>query len=206
MDKGGQPGGVVYIREGVWQEGMGSVTNIREPAKQAEFVSRLQRQHGVQLEKHLMRLLGRKEAAEEIAQEAYFKLYRLSRPDEVESPRALLFDVATKLALTRLKRVRIEAARMATPGELEEVLDESPPLERRVMAEEAMQHLAAIVADLTPGIREVFVMRYVQQMPRQEIAERLNTTVGAVEQRLTRALTQCRERLAALGIDRFGLD
>jgi RNA polymerase sigma factor (sigma-70 family) len=185
---------------------MGSVTNIREPAKQAEFVSRLQRQHGSQLEKHLMRLLGRKEVAEDVAQEAYFKLYRLSRPDEVETPRALLFDVATKLALTRLKRVRIEAARMATPDELDEVLDDSPPLERRAMAEEAMQHLATIVAELTPGIREVFVMRYVQQMPRQEIAERLNTTVGAIEQRLTRALTQCRERLAALGIDRFGLD
>ncbi len=185
---------------------MGSVTNIREPAKQAEFVSRLQRQHGVQLEKHLMRLLGRKEAAEEVAQDAYFKLYRLVRPDEVDCPRALLFDVATKLALTRLKRVRIEAARMATPGELDEVFDEGPPLERRAMAEQALEHLAAIVAELTPGIREVFVMRYVQQMPRQEIAERLNTTVGAIEQRLTRALTQCRERLAALGIDRFGLD
>ncbi len=185
---------------------MGSVTNIREPAKQAEFVSRLQRQHGVQLEKHLVRLLGRREVAEDVAQEAYFKLYRLCRPDEVECPRALLYDVATKLALTRLKRVRIEAARAATPDELEQVHDEGPPLERRAMAEQAMKHLAEIVAGLTPGIREVFVMRYVQQMSRQEIAEQLNMSIGAVEQRLTRALTQCREKLAALGIDRFGLD
>jgi RNA polymerase sigma factor (sigma-70 family) len=185
---------------------MGSVTNIREPAKQAEFVSRLQRAHGAQLERHLMRMLGRKEVAEEVAQETYFKLYRLVRPDEVECPRALLFDVATKLAITRLKRVRAEAARTASPGELEEVLDEAPPLERRAMAEQAMKHLVEVVAELTPAVREVFVMRYVQQMPRQEIAERLGITVGAVEQRLTRALMQCRGRLAALGIDRFGLD
>jgi len=190
----------------VRQEAMGSVTNIREPAKQAEFVSRLQRQHGVQLERHLVRMLGRKEVAEEVAQETYFKLYRLCRPDEVDCPRALLFDVATKLAITRLKRVRIEAGRAAGTAELDEVPDEAPPLERRAMADEALQRLTEVVGELTPGIREVFVMRYVQQMPRQEIAERLNITVGAVEQRLTRAITQCRARLAALGIDRFGLD
>lgn len=190
----------------VRQEAMGSVTNIREPAKQAEFVSRLQRLHGAQLERHLVRMLGSKEVAEEVAQETYFKLYRLCRPDEVECPRALLFDVATKLGITRLKRVRTEAARAAAPAELDELLDEGPPLERRAMADEAMTRLGEVVGGLTPAIREVFVMRYVQQMPRQEIAQQLNITVGAVEQRLTRALTQCRERLAALGIDRFGLD
>jgi RNA polymerase sigma factor (sigma-70 family) len=190
----------------VWQEAMGSVTNIREPAKQAEFVSRLQRQHGVQLERHLMRMLGRKEVAEEVAQETYFKLYRLCRPDEVECPRALLFDVATKLAITRIKRVRTEAARSAAPGELDDVLDEGPPLERRAMADQAMQRLVEVVGELTPAVREVFVMRYMQQMPRQEIAAQLNISLGAVEQRLTRALVHCRTRLAALGIDRFGLD
>jgi DNA-directed RNA polymerase specialized sigma24 family protein len=43
-------------------------------------------------------------------------------------------------------------------------------------------------------------------MPRQEIADRLHISVGAVEQRLTRALTHCRERLAAHGIDWAGFD
>jgi len=46
----------------------------------------------------------------------------------------------------------------------------------------------------------------VTQMPRQEIADQLHISVGAVEQRLTRALTFCRERLAAHGIDWLGLD
>ncbi len=54
-------------------------------------------------------MLGRKELAEDVAQDAYLKIYRLSRPEEVTCPQALLFDVATKLALTRLRKMRAEA-------------------------------------------------------------------------------------------------
>ena len=171
-----------------------------------EFVSRLSRTHGPQLLRFLERMLGRKDLAEDVAQEAYLKLYRLSRPNEVISPRALLFDVATKLAIDRLKQKRAEAASAGEPAEMNEVPDESPRPERRALLDEAMQRLTRIIEELQPSLRQVFVMRYVTQMPRQEIADKLHISVGAVEQRLTRALTHCRQRLAAHGIDWIGLE
>jgi RNA polymerase sigma factor (sigma-70 family) len=171
-----------------------------------EFVSRLSRTHGPQLLRFLERMLGRKDLAEDVAQEAYLKLYRLSRPNEVISPRALLFDVATKLAIDRLKQKRVEAASAGEPAEMNEVPDDSPRPERRALLDEAMQRLTRIIEELQPSLRQVFVMRYVTQMPRQEIADKLHISVGAVEQRLTRALTHCRQRLAAHGIDWIGLE
>jgi len=171
-----------------------------------EFVSRLSRTHGAQLLRFLERMLGRKDLAEDVAQEAYLKLYRLSRPSEVVSPRALLFDVATKLALDRLKQKRAEAASAGEPAEMNDVPDDSPRPDRRVLLDEAMQRLTRIIEELQPSLRQVFVMRYVTQMPRQEIADKLQISVGAVEQRLTRALTHCRQRLAAHGIDWIGLE
>ncbi len=132
---------------------------------------------------------------------------RLSRPSEVTVPRAYLFDVATKLALDRLRQKRAEAAAMGgEPAEMNEVPDEAPRPERRVLLDEAMQRLTRIIEELQPSLRQVFVMRYVTQMPRQEIADKLHISVGAVEQRLTRALTHCRERLTAHGIDWVGLE
>jgi RNA polymerase sigma factor (sigma-70 family) len=169
-----------------------------------EFVSSLSRVHGVQLLRFLERMLGRKDSAEDVAQETYLKLYRLSRPDEVMCPRALLFDVASKLAINRLRRPRIEVT--VTPSEINDVPDESPRPDRRALLDEAMQRLTRIIDELQPNLRQVFVMRYVTQMPRDEIAGQLHITVGAVEQRLTRALAQCRERLAAHGVDWAGLD
>ena len=173
----------------------------------AEFVSRLSRVYGAQLLRFLERMLGRRDWAEEVAQDAYLKLYRLSRPDEVQCPRALLFDVAAKLAIDRMRRQRAEASKLASaPAEMNDVPDDSPRPDRRVLLDEAMQRLTKILEDLQPSLRQVFVMRYVTQMPRQEIADELRISIGAVEQRLTRALKSCRERLAAHGIDWTGLD
>jgi RNA polymerase sigma factor (sigma-70 family) len=171
-----------------------------------EFVSRLSRTYGTQLLRFLERMLGRKDLAEDVAQEAYLKLYRLSRPSEVISPRALLFDVASKLAIDRLKQKKVESAAAGASAEMNDVPDESPRPERRALLDEAMQRLTRIIEELQPSLRQVFVMRYVTQMPRQEIADKLHISVGAVEQRLTRALTHCRERLAAHGIDWSGLE
>jgi RNA polymerase sigma-70 factor (ECF subfamily) len=172
----------------------------------AEFVSRLSRAHGAQLLRFLERMLGGKHAAEDVAQEAYLKLYRLSRPDEVTCPRALLFDVATKLAIDRLRRTRAEAAVAGTEAEMNDVPDEAARPDRRALLDESMQQLTRIIEGLQPSLRQVFVMRYVTQLPRQQIADELHISVGAVEQRLTRALTLCRERLAAHGIDRVGME
>jgi RNA polymerase sigma factor (sigma-70 family) len=185
---------------------MGTVTKFQMRGSSAEFVSRLSRAHGAQLLRFLERMLGRKEAAEDVAQEAYLKLYRLARPDEVVSPRALLFDVATKLAIDRLRRARAEATVSGVTAEMNDVPDEAPRPDRRALLDEAMQRLTRIIDDLQPNLRQVIVMRYVTQLPRQEIADRLQISVGAVEQRLTRALTHCRERLAAHGIDWAGFE
>ena len=65
---------------------MGTVSFMKQREAAAEFVSRLSRSHGLALHRFLMRMLGRKEAAEDVAQDAYLKLYRLSRPDEVTCP------------------------------------------------------------------------------------------------------------------------
>ena len=188
-------------------DSMGTVINILQArGSAADFVSRLSRAHGAQLLRYLERMLGRKDAAEDVAQEAYLKLYRLSRPNEVNCPRALLFDVATKLAIDRLRKSRAEARSTGAEAEMNDVPDEAPRPDRRALLDEAMQRLTHIIEELQPSLRQVFLMRYVTQMPRQEIADKLHITVGAVEQRLTRALTHCRQRLAAHGIDWVGLE
>src|SRR5688500_598308 len=95
-------------------EPMGNVTYFKNrPRLATDFVSRLVSSHGAQLQRFLVRMLGRADLAEEVAQETYFKLHRLCKPEEVQCPQALLFDVATKLAITRLRRVRAEAAMLA---------------------------------------------------------------------------------------------
>ena len=186
---------------------MGSITYLmqqRGPA--SEFVGRLSQAHGAALQRFLLRMLGSRELAEEVAQETYLKLYRLCRPEDVVCPQALLFDVATKLALTHLRRARAQAVIAASTVELEDMPDEAAQPDQRAMADEAMRWLEKIIEELPPKLRQVFIMRYVQQLPRPEIADSLGISVGALEQRLTRALAHCRERLSSLGLSWPGFD
>jgi RNA polymerase sigma factor (sigma-70 family) len=166
-----------------------------------DFVSRLHEAFGAELLRYLVRRLGRQELAEEVAQETYLQLHRLSRPEEVVCPQALLFNVATKLASKQRRRARVEATYPASVGERDDLADHLSRPDRRAMAEETLRHLTEIVDQMPPKLREVFVMRFIEQLPRREIAERLSISVGAVEQRLPRALNLCRQRLLALGLD-----
>ncbi len=189
---------------------MGSITYVMPGRGRApDWISRLHQDHGAALQKFLARMTGSPQAAEEIAQEAYLKLHRLCRPEEVTCPRALLFDAAAKLAMTYLRRKRTEASVTLT-GEAsaaaEQVADDLARPERRAAAEEALRALSRIVDELPANLQAPFVMRYVRQMSRQDIAAALGISVNALEQRLTRALAQCRARLSTMGLAWPALD
>lgn len=188
---------------------MGNVVRRMKPPQRvevAEFVTRVFGSHDRQLRRYLHRMLGSKHAAEEVAQDTYTKLFRLCRPEDVKCPRALLFDMATKHAIDYLRAERVRTQVLGSAAEINEIADAAPRPERRAAIEEAMQHLKKIIQELRPKYRPVFVLRYVHQLSHQEIADRLNITADAAQQRAAAALTECRDKLAALGINPLALD
>ena len=56
----------------------------------------------------------------------------------------------------------------------------------------ALQHA---LLDLTPEQREVFVLKHVEGLSYQEIAERLSTSVPSLKMRMHRAYDRLREQL-----------
>jgi RNA polymerase sigma factor (sigma-70 family) len=186
---------------------MGNVVRLMKPERGiAEFITRLFGSHDVQLRRYLHRMLGSKEAAEEVAQETYTKLFRLCRPEEVKCPRALLFDMATKQAIDYLRAERLRTQILGSAGEIDEIPDAAARPDRRAAIEEAMAHLKKVIQELRPKYRSVFVLRYVHQMSHQEIASLLNISADAAQQRAAAAFAECRSKFAALGIDPLALD
>ncbi|MET0659943.1 MAG: sigma-70 family RNA polymerase sigma factor [Steroidobacteraceae bacterium] len=188
---------------------MGHVVRLMKPTERtaiAEFVTRLFGSHDRQLHRYLYRMLGSKQAAEEVAQDTYTKLFRLCRPEDVKCPRALLFDMATKRAIDYLQAERSRTAMLGNAAEINEVSDAATRPEQQAALDEAMRHLKQIIQELRPKYRPVFVLRYVDQMSHQEIADRLNITTDAAQQRAAAALQECRSKLAALGIGPLALD
>ncbi len=135
------------------------------------------------------RFVGNQARGEELAQDIFMKVYRArTRYEPRERFRAFLFRVATNHCLNEVRRP--EYRRPATS--LDSLVIE--PIDRRRPAPEALVHAArmqasvrAAVLELPPNQRAALLLQREQGLGLAEIAQALDTTVGAVKSLLNRA-------------------
>jgi RNA polymerase sigma-70 factor (ECF subfamily) len=95
---------------------------------------------------------------------------------------------------------RRKAAAGAPMEEAEEVPDDAPGPEQNVEATDRRRLVAAALAELAPPLREVLVLREIEDLSYKQIAEVMDLPIGTVMSRLARA----RERLAEVLVARLG--
>lgn len=167
------------------------------------FIEGLCHAYRAPLVQYLTEMLGSPERAREVAQDSFEKVRSLYRQDQIVFPRALLFRVATNLALVQLRRGCIERQSLGEAADMENA--EKPHnhdaqiLDRQVVADQIGNHLVAAIKALPPTLRHVFVMAHVQGKSRNEIAVALGLSERRVDKRMAKALRACRERLASQG-------
>jgi RNA polymerase sigma-70 factor (ECF subfamily) len=144
------------------------------------------------------RMLGSVSEAEDVVQEAFLRQQRvLRRGDEIDSPRAYLSAVVTRLSIDQLRSAR--ARREVYVGEWlpEPVLtdgDDEPMLDPADHAEQADSLSLAflvLLEELTPVERAVFLLHDVFAYGYDEIA----STVGKSEQNCRQLATRARRRI-----------
>jgi RNA polymerase sigma-70 factor (ECF subfamily) len=143
------------------------------------------------------RMLGDRDEAEDIAQEAFIRAY-LSLPRFKSglpwSP--WIYRIATNLCLTALNRRKVHAGRQIEltlelePGGL--AIEPDRLFEQREM--QAQIHQA--VLSLPPNYRAAVVLRYIEDLSYEEIALTLNVPVGTVKNWLFRARKMLQTRIA----------
>jgi len=150
-------------------------------------------------QKRLMRfvimMLGRRDPADDIVQEAFVKAYLAINSFEPDRPfYPWLATIARNLAINRIKK----EDREKPASEYEEInelqTDESSNPLAEMMSKENDRRLMQAVKSLAPQFREVFVLRMIENMSYDEIAAKLNISAGTVDSRLHRA----REKLVQM--------
>jgi len=140
---------------------------------------------------YLERLTGDRHQADDLLQEAYYRLLRVPLAFDGETHRRrYLFRIATNLARDRFRRVRVRPTEVshddpAMPAEA---------LASRVPAFDERLDLTAAFAGLKSRERALLWLAYAQGASHQEIAEVVGVGAGSVKALLYRA----RRRLAGL--------
>ncbi len=144
------------------------------------------------LKNFLKRFLTRAEDIEDLAQEAYLRAYRAEQERGVDQPKAYLFRVAKHLALNELNRKSAQMTDYIEDRLAAIPLDGKDNLEDEVEAEQTVSVYYEAVAALPKRCRRVFLLRKVNGMRQQEIADQLGITLSAVEKHLSNGAKSCR--------------
>ncbi|HID67439.1 MAG TPA: RNA polymerase sigma factor [Roseibacterium sp.] len=129
--------------------------------------------------RHAARVLGDRAEAEDIAQEAMLRLWRVAadwRTDGAAKPSTWLHKVVANLAIDRLRR----SGRSVELGD-DDFADDSPGAEARMQQATRMNALDAALATLPERQRQAVVLRHIEGVSNPEIAEALGIGVEAVE-------------------------
>jgi len=139
---------------------------------------------------YLARMTGDPRQADDLLQEAYYRLLRAKTAHETEAHRRnYLFRIATNLVHDLRRRPRVDAVQMSEQQEHADPrqADAAGRLARRVDLSRAM-------ALLKPRERELLWLAYAQGSSHQEIAETLRLKTSSIKALLFRA----RQRLATV--------
>lgn len=148
----------------------------------------------VALKRYLRRFIRYREAADDLAQEAFLRAFAAEAGRTIESPKAFLFKIAKNLALNELARESLVAIEPLGDFERQEVIADSNQvaIDDVVDSRERIRLLARAIAALPPQCAKVFILRKMQGMSQKEIAVRLNISVRTVENHVAVGLTRCR--------------
>jgi RNA polymerase sigma-70 factor (ECF subfamily) len=157
-----------------------------EPTGQRDFAD-LYRATIAPLRRYLTRLLGSPSEAQDVAHDAYMRVYPVMKEKPARYPAALLYTAARRLAINRLRRRSISPV-VREPFSPELSASQAPGVEQQVIARQELELLEQAIADLPDGCRAVLLLRKVECLSHREISERLGIAVSTVEKQHARAL------------------
>ena len=148
----------------------------------------------------LLRLSGRRDTAEDLAQETWLKLAKAAptlREDTTLAP--FLFTIARNSFMSHRRWAMLDLSRLVTFGfEVVSAAAAEPTPETNHERARTIALLEAALGSLPVASREVLLLVGVEGMGQDEVARVLGLTYDALRQRLSRARAQLAEKMESI--------
>ncbi|NNF26760.1 MAG: sigma-70 family RNA polymerase sigma factor [Gemmatimonadetes bacterium] len=165
-------------------------------AGRSELYRILVRRYQDVMYRHALRMVGDGDEAADLVQKAFVKGFR--KLDACHDPAKVggwLFRICANMCKDYLKSRRrqdlsldvVDVQLDLAPGPIEE-------LERADMR----RTIETAIGELTPGLREAFVMKHLEGCSYEKMAELMDVSISALKMRVHRAREELQEKLAGL--------
>jgi len=148
----------------------------------------------------ILRMAGNREMAQDLMQETFTRVWTMARTFRGDrgSFKGWLFTIALNLTRSELAHKRHRVRHLAEDA-IDGLASETEGPDVMLLRSEGSRRVAATLAQLTPHLREVVVMKVYHQLKFREIADITKTPEGTLKARFHRAVAELRKRLAPAG-------
>lgn len=148
---------------------------------------------GGDLLRFLRSRLGHSDLAQDLAQEVYLRLLRMDDVSLIRNPRSFVIHLAAHAAheWRMLARNRLQHSE----DELQQLIAESADPAEMLERNDRLDRLSRALSTLSPKRQAVVLMHRRDGMTYQEIAARMNLSVGMVKKHLARGLAECHKQM-----------
>lgn len=156
------------------------------------------RRHKEPLYRLVVRMIGDDHDALDVVQEAFVSAHRALGDYDQERPiRAWLSRIAINKARDwqRRRTVRRWISAILPIDQATEVAEEAPSIETQAADRQEMRRVSDAIAALPGNLREVLVLRTIEELSQKETAQMLGISEKAVETRLYRARRKLAEQI-----------
>jgi RNA polymerase sigma-70 factor (ECF subfamily) len=164
----------------------------------AEAFTLLAKQYDRKIFRLALRITGNQEDASDALQEAFMKAYANLKTFHGDSRfYTWLARIAVNEALTKLRK-RLAHKQVSLDDDnvvVQEIADFCDNPEQRYAKTETREIVQEAIHTLTPALRTVLLLQYLEDFTSEQIAQRLGLSVPAVKSRLMRARLKLRPKL-----------
>src|SRR6187399_52418 len=147
------------------------------------------------------KFVGKHDLAEDLTQDIFLKLYRsLDTFDRRANFQTWLISVSRNLCIDHYRSVRKERETISRDVDASELSPVSSdlPADTRLERADRVVMLRAALAELPPTLRTAVVLRDIQELTYQEIADKLHLPEGTVKSRINRGRTELARQIQKL--------
>lgn len=124
------------------------------------------------------------------------RAYQVQDRDRIIYGRSFLFRIVRNLVLDAARRSKVIAFDTFADWEELNLRDDSGSVESATIARDELRRLQKAVERMPPRPRQVFLLRRLEGLRVQEVADRLSLSVSTVEKHFTRAMVLLTEAMA----------
>ena len=168
--------------------------------RKTSLVERLFAEHGGGLQAFFSRRVRRRADAQDLAQEVYLRMLRISDPEAIRNPVLYVYTVANNL----VKEHAVLDRRRASTLDIDEVpaheqLETLPAFDSDLDTTQRATRLRAVLKQLSPKCQAAVALRFTHGLSYREVAVRLGVSPQMARKYVAQALAHCRRRMTRLG-------